>query len=103
MVWASRSASRKWSRRGSGAPRGGGGGEPLRLAQMVEEGLEVTQRDERVAEVEAQVDGPGGPVRVLGKVPEAQQRPLEVGRRLAEGAARGGLPACLAGGARGPG
>src|SRR5439155_22589327 len=74
----------------------GSAGQLLGRLEVVEHAAEVAERAQRVTEVEAQIDGLGGPVRGLGEVLESPQRLLEVLDGGAVSRPREGADACLA-------
>ncbi len=71
-------------------------GERLGLLEVVEHAPEVAQRRERVAQVEAEIDGQDAGLGGLGEMLERPQGLLEVLDGGAVGGAREGAPPCLA-------
>jgi hypothetical protein len=71
-------------------------GEPLRLVEVVYHARPIAERDERVPEVEPEVDGQLGRLPGLGETAEGLERLLQVGNGLAVGGPRHGPEPSLA-------
>ena len=64
--------------------------ERLRVVEVVPHARQVAERDERVPEVDADVDGQFGRLPGLGETPEGPERLLQVGNGLSVGGPRHG-------------